>query len=360
MLHCTFSHHTSSAQFHAEAHSSCPAPPQGVTIASQRRYVRYFWDVLRRGGQLPSRRAIRLRRISFSGLPPGTADSCTLAVSYRPQGSPPCLPPSIFYFHGPAKQGAGCLSPCVGAVRGGDGPRVEAGPAGDWLQVVLPALDQGPEAADAPGSGGSCCEFEYVVEGDVRVQVCTRLLFGGKAGGSGYMLPCMLPCARCWTADTPQGNVIVPVASCNCNFAHHACMATAVCHIPYLQQLAAFSDTALPACHCHCSYCEMAAPSATHGSIQPTCHQMATTHCSVRSWTKFMWHQMPWHCLLPLRTLHWRPSLHHIQHSPQPAQLASHTRRSMAANIRFSSLRHCSRRSHCSRRQAAASCLAVD
>ncbi|WIA19851.1 hypothetical protein OEZ85_005754 [Tetradesmus obliquus] len=192
----------------------------GVSIPSQRRYVSYFWRVLSSGpkplGRLPQPRSLQLRQIHISGLPPGSAEQCSVVVEVRPSGSSAAGGSRVFASRAlrPAASSVPgvCLVPCAAPPQVQDGGcSVAASPAGDSLTLTLPAASLGlslfaarrgssssSDASDVNefGEQAGCC----VVEGDVRILV----LRGGAKLFYSWFNTAFLPAGGCYSLSRHQ------------------------------------------------------------------------------------------------------------------------------------------------------------
>lgn len=162
---------------------------KGVTIASQRRYVRYFWSVLEQRRALPLPAVpLRLLRLRVVGLPDGAAGGCSVVVGFRPTGSMAAAPSVV---HGFLQAGMGGSSGAAGCVCGTQpvvaesepgAQRVSAKAGGRQLSVRLActgcsacrSAGAGAAAVEGAATGCSACAGGLpglLVEGDVRIQV---------------------------------------------------------------------------------------------------------------------------------------------------------------------------------------------
>lgn len=117
------------------------------------RYITYFWAVLCSSpgpvGSLPKPRTVQIRRVSISGLPAGTADSCVLLVEARPSGSLAPRGSRVCLRAAPRASGGGasglCLVPCAHApvVQEEDSCSISSDALGDTLTFKMPAASLG-------------------------------------------------------------------------------------------------------------------------------------------------------------------------------------------------------------------------
>ncbi|KAI8465519.1 MAG: hypothetical protein J3K34DRAFT_525315 [Monoraphidium minutum] len=124
---------------------------KGVTIASQRRWVEYFWRALSEriagggggGWEAAAGRPVRVRRLRVCGLPPGGAAGCTVTVALRPEWRPPPPPPA----GGGAGAAASGPEACQAAWQGCSTPQA----------VAVAAFSAGAAAGGGGGGGGAAC-----------------------------------------------------------------------------------------------------------------------------------------------------------------------------------------------------------
>lgn len=75
-----------------------------------------------------------------------------------------------------------CLAPCTGQPVAGEDSSMVIGRNGDQLQLFLPGGVASTQLDAHSGHEGSCCEAEYIVEGDVRIQVLLVTVQRNNAG----------------------------------------------------------------------------------------------------------------------------------------------------------------------------------
>ncbi|WIA40134.1 hypothetical protein OEZ86_013535 [Tetradesmus obliquus] len=197
----------------------------GVSIPSQRRYVGYCWRVLSSGpkplGRLPQPRSLQLRQIHISGLPPGSAEQCSVVVEVRPSGSSAAGGSRVFASRALRPAAASvpgvCLVPCAAPPQVQDAGAVApeelaaAGPP-DAATAAAAAAGSAASTADCSRSAGGCLAAAEdvneigeqagccVVEGDVRILV----LRGGAKLFYSWFNTAFLPAGGCYSLSRHQ------------------------------------------------------------------------------------------------------------------------------------------------------------
>lgn len=147
----------------------------GVSIASQRRYVRYHARLLDAGCSMPVESAARLQEIRIGGLPPGGMRHCELLLTCRPTtGQNRSL-----RFELPAASTGSAAGCCIST--NPDVPSEPSSPVGPHLScqdgllsIDLPSPAAPATAAGAAATAAAADPSAYVLEGDVRVQLLRR------------------------------------------------------------------------------------------------------------------------------------------------------------------------------------------